>query len=137
VAALARSPQARLLRRLELVYDMRYHPFDFEEFLEGPSRALTNAEREAEEAEAGLLSPLLESPWLTNLRALKVGFSDSGERLGHSTMVHPFEDLDTDQVIQLLQKGPRLDVLYINTNLSDIGRLFALPALGQVRILQY
>jgi uncharacterized protein (TIGR02996 family) len=136
VAALARSPQARLLRRLELVYDMRYHPFDFDAFLEGPSRALTQAEWE-EDPEDELLSPLLESPWLTNLRALKVGFTDSGERMGHSTMVDPFADLDVEQVIRLLQKCPRLDELYLDTHLEDIRRLFALPALGQVRVLQY
>src|SRR5262249_55870239 len=44
LAALGRAPQARLLRRLEIVYDMRYHPFDFDQFLEGPNAALTEDE---------------------------------------------------------------------------------------------
>ena len=47
LASLARSPEARLLRRLEVVYDMRYHPFDFEPFLEGPNAALNGNEEEA------------------------------------------------------------------------------------------
>jgi uncharacterized protein (TIGR02996 family) len=45
IAALARSPEARLLRRLEVVYDMRYHPFDFDDFVEGPGKALTDDEQ--------------------------------------------------------------------------------------------
>jgi uncharacterized protein (TIGR02996 family) len=136
LAALARSPQVRLLRRLDLVYDMRYHPFDFDQFLEHPTRALTKAERE-EEGGDGLLSRVLESPWLTNLRALKVGFTDCGEHMGHSTMVSTFRYLETDQVIRLLQKCPRLEELYINTHLRNIEQLFGHPALAQVRVLQY
>jgi uncharacterized protein (TIGR02996 family) len=47
LASLARSPEVRLLRRLEVVYDMRYHPFDFDPFLEGPNAALTGNEEAA------------------------------------------------------------------------------------------
>ncbi|OAI48009.1 hypothetical protein AYO44_08105 [Planctomycetaceae bacterium SCGC AG-212-F19] len=137
--ALARTPQARLLRRLEVVYDMRYHPFEFDKFTEGPTKALTPQEKEDEGEwhEASVPASLFESPHLTNLRVLKLGFSDTGERVGHSTMVSPFENCEADQVIGLLQKCRRLDELYLNTNLPGIERLFALPALGQVRVLQY
>jgi uncharacterized protein (TIGR02996 family) len=138
LAALARAPQARLLGRLEVVYDMRYHPFDFDAFTEGPNKALTGDEKpqEAHEA-ANLLPPLIASPYLGNLRAFKLGFSDSGERIGHSTMVDPFGACNAQQVIELLRRCPRLEELYLNTNLPGIDRLFALPALGNLRVLQY
>jgi uncharacterized protein (TIGR02996 family) len=136
VAALARAPQARLLRRLDVVYDMRYHPFDFD--VEGPNAALTGDERPQETHEAAtVLPPLIASPYLTNLRVFKLGFSDTGDRVGHSTMVAPFEDCNAQQVIDLLQKCPRLEELYLNTNLSGIARLFASPALGNLRVFQY
>src|SRR5262249_51215731 len=96
LAALARSPEARLLRRLEVVYDMRYHPFDFDEWVVGPSKGLREDEGSIDFGSfymsdpLVILPPLLESPYLTNLRVFKVGFSDSGDRIGHSTMVGPF-----------------------------------------------
>jgi uncharacterized protein (TIGR02996 family) len=138
LTALARAPQVRLLRRLEVVYDMRYHPFDFDAFTKGPNKALTGDEKPNEtHEEATILPPLLSSPYLGNLRAFKLGFSDSGERIGHSTMVMPFETCTAEQVIGLLQKCPRLEELYLNTSLRGIGGLFAHPALGNVRVLQY
>lgn len=141
IAALARSPQARLLRRLEVVYDMRYHPFDFDQFVEGPNAALRDDEEpygtDDEDEGAEILPPLLGSPYLTNLRVFKLGFSDTGDRIGHSTMVGPFEDCNAKQVIKLLEKCPRLEELYLNTPLSGIDRLFALPTLGNIRVLQY
>jgi uncharacterized protein (TIGR02996 family) len=142
LAALARSPQARLLRRLEVVYDMRYHPFDFDQFVEGPNQALADEEQVDIDSfymsdEATILPPLLESPYLTNLRAFKLGFSDSADHIGHSTMVGTFNECNAEQVIQLLQKCPRLEELYLNTDLPGIDGLFALPALGNIRVLQY
>jgi uncharacterized protein (TIGR02996 family) len=141
--ALARSPEARLLRRLEVVYDMRYHPFDFEKVSAGPFQALTDDEGPADISSINtfegtvILPPLLGSPYLTNLRAFKLGFSDTGDRIGHSTMVTPFEYCNVQQIIDLLQKCPRLEELYLNTSLHDIERLFALPTLGNLRVLQY
>lgn len=138
IASLAKSPEARLLRRLEVVYDMRYHPFDFDEVMAGPSEALTEDQGGQETYEpAEVMPPLLTSPSLANLRSFKLGFSDSGERMGHSTMVAPFEGIDARQVIKLLQKCPRLEELYLNTDLSGIARLFGLPSLGNIRVLQY
>jgi uncharacterized protein (TIGR02996 family) len=138
VAAVAKAPQLRLLRRLEVVYDMRYHPFDFDEFVQGPAEALGSADDERETFEpVEVLPPLVESPYLTNLRALKVGFSDSGERIGHSTMVDPFGGCTADQVLELLKKCPRLEELYLNTHLPGVERLFASPLLGAVWVLQY
>jgi hypothetical protein len=83
------------------------------------------------------MPPLLASPYLGNLRVFKLGFSDTGERVGHSTMVAPFEDCTAKQVIEVLRKCPRLEELYLNTSLPGIDRLFALPALGNLRVLQY
>jgi uncharacterized protein (TIGR02996 family) len=138
VAALAKAPQLRLLRRLEVVYDMRYHPFDFDQFVQGPAEALGSTPDEQETYEpVEIMPPLLESPYLTNLRVFKLGFSDTGDQIGHSTMIDPFGDCDAQQVIQLLKKCPRLEELYLNTDLLGIQSLFALPALGNIRVLQY
>jgi uncharacterized protein (TIGR02996 family) len=139
LACLARSPEARLLRRLEVVYDMRYHPFDFDEFTNGPNRALTAGERANENQfeEAAIVWALLESPYLGNLRVFKMGFSDSADRFGHSSMVATFNDCNARQVIDLLQRCPRLEELYLNTKLPGIEDLFALPALDNIRMLQY
>jgi hypothetical protein len=52
-------------------------------------------------------------------------------------MVAPFEDCDARQVIDLLGKCPRLEELYLNTNLPGVERLFAAPGLGNLRVLQY
>jgi uncharacterized protein (TIGR02996 family) len=134
LAALTRVPEARLLRRLEVVYDMRYHPFDFDQVVAGPRKAVTAADKRAE---GGILPTLIGSPNLTNLRAFKFGFSDAEDRIGHSTMVDPFGDCTAQQVLQLLQKRPRLEELYLNTGLRDIDSLLGSPALGNLRVLQY
>jgi uncharacterized protein (TIGR02996 family) len=138
IAALARSPEARLLRRLEVVYDMDYHPFDFDQFTKGPTAALTGDERLNEGYEpAALMPPLLESPYLGNLRVMKLGFSDRAAGIRHSTMVDPFGSCTAQHVIDLLEKCPRLEELYLNTNLPGIDRLFASRTLEKVRVLQY
>jgi uncharacterized protein (TIGR02996 family) len=142
VIALARAPEARLLRRLEVVYDMRHHPFGFDNFILGPNRALKEEERvdrgDFYMSEPGeIMPPLLASPHLRNLRAFKLGFSDSGERMGYSTMVAPFANCNARQVIELLRKCPRLEELTLNAPLPRINELFAAPELSQVRSLQY
>src|SRR5262249_44213792 len=67
-AALARSPEARLLRRLEIVYDMRYHPFDFDQFTQGPTAALTDDDPDFDPEgfwePVPLMPALLDSPYL-------------------------------------------------------------------------
>lgn len=143
IASLAKAPQARLLRRLEVVYDMRYHPFDFDQFAEGLNEVLREDEEQIEiqsfymAEDATILRPLLESPYLTNLRVLELGFSATVDPLSYSTQVSPFGNCNVQQVIELLEKCPRLEELYLNTGLSDIDRLFALPTLDHLRTLQY
>jgi hypothetical protein len=48
-----------------------------------------------------------------------------------------FEGCKAQQVIELLRKCPRLEELYLNTDLPGIDKLFALPTLGNLRVLQY
>src|SRR5205814_1819083 len=45
VAAVAASPESRLLRRLEVIYDMRYHAFGFDQFVEQMNEVLTEDEQ--------------------------------------------------------------------------------------------
>jgi hypothetical protein len=117
---------------------MRYHPFDFDQFLQGPAEVLGTDDDDLDTYEpTETMPPLLQSPYLTNLRALKVGFSDDGERIRHSTMVNPFGGCNAQQVIDLLAKCPRLEELYLNTHLPGVENLFASPQLGNVRVLQY
>lgn len=138
IASLARSPEARLLRRLEIVYDMRYHWEDFDQWMQGPNQALLGSEKETDiMEEESILLHLLESPHLTNLRVFKLGFSDFEDNLIHSTMVGTFNECDAGGIIQLLQKNPRLEELYLNTAIGGIPELFASPALANLRVLQY
>jgi uncharacterized protein (TIGR02996 family) len=141
VAALARAPEARLLRHLEIVYDMRYHPFDFDRFLQGPLAAMRDEERLGEGATdpRSLLKYLTDLPVLTNLRVLKFGFSDDHPGgPSHSTMADPVWGQRTaEQMVALLQKNPRLEELYLNVDLTNIRALFAAPVLGNLRVLQY
>lgn len=136
-AAVARAPEARLLRRFEIVYDMRYHPFDFQTFTRELEAGLTPADRVGPNPGESALLWLLKSRYLTNLRAFKYGFSDDHERgPAHSTMI-PFDTCPAQEVIDLLTKWPRLEELYLNTTVQNVRTLFASPALGNLRVFQY
>jgi uncharacterized protein (TIGR02996 family) len=139
VVALALSPEARLLRQLEVVYDMRYHPFDFEPFLVGPRAALADDEEENETYDgATILPPLFASSHITNLRSFKIGFSDDfQDNLRHSTCILVFEDSHALQVIELLKRNPHMEELYLNTGLGDVSPIFKLPQIQNLRVLQY
>jgi uncharacterized protein (TIGR02996 family) len=135
---LARAPEIRLLRRLEVVYDMRYHP-DFGDWVEGPAHVLGIEDEEAYEMveDGAVLGPLLAPHWC-NLRVLRLGFSDDDpDDLEHSTMVGPFGDCNAERLLKLLGKCPRLEELYLNIHTDQVARLFASPALGGLRVLQY
>lgn len=138
VQALARAPETRLLRRLEIVYDMEHHPHAFGAFTGGPQAAVRADEKAGEVYDQHpVLPPLLASTNFGNLRAFKIGFNDDGERLGHSTMVDPFGTCTAKQIIELLGKCPRLEDLYLNTDVQNVKTLFASSALGNLRVLQY
>jgi uncharacterized protein (TIGR02996 family) len=139
VAALAKAPEARLLRRIEIIYDMKYHPHSFYEFTEGPVAQLREGEDAGETYDAFPTLPFLaESPYLTNLRVLKYGFSDDHENgPSHSTMVRPFEDCTADALLAVLKNCPRLEELYLNTDFTEIDDVFFSKLLGNLRVFQY
>ncbi|MBN9122084.1 MAG: WGR domain-containing protein [Planctomycetes bacterium] len=142
IEAVAKSPEARMLRRLEVIYDMRYHPFDFDQFIEKLNGVLTEDEQLDEEgfymSDPGtLLPPLAGSPYLTNLRVLKYGFSDDHPRgPSHSTMVSPFGS-KAAELLDVLKNCPRLEELYLNTDLRPIDTVFSSKLLGNLRVFQY
>jgi uncharacterized protein (TIGR02996 family) len=142
VETLARSPETRLLRRLEIVYDMRYHPFDFEQFVEKLNENLTEEEQLDEDDfymndPGNIALPLAASPYLSNLRVLKYGFSDDHPRgPSHSTMVHPFGSKAAD-FLDVLSKCPRLEELYLNTELHPVDAVFSSELLKNLRVFQY
>jgi uncharacterized protein (TIGR02996 family) len=139
--ALGRAPETRMLRRLEILYDMRYHHREFEPFLKGVVGTLTEAEKHGSDdldisQASPSLSALVRAPFVANLRALKIGFSDDhpgGPSL--STMVDPFGSVRDSELLGFLKACPRLDELYINTWQGE--SLFGSALLGNVRILQY
>jgi hypothetical protein len=140
VAALARAPEARLLQRLEVVYDMRYHHFGFDQFTQRPARQLRDGEGPGQGTYPYAALPYLaDSPVLRNLRALKFGFSDDHPGgPSHSTMVGPCCGSATvKQLLGVLTKNPRLEELYLNTALPNIDTLFRSPLLGTLRVFQY
>src|SRR5262249_13418294 len=126
VAAVVKAPQMRLLCKLEGVYDMRHHPHGFYDWLDWPGKALgIQGERWEHLQDCGVLGNLLKSPYLGNLRVLRLGFSDDDpDDLRHSTMVRPFDDCDADHLFALLEKCPRLEELYLNDSDGDMRPLF-------------
>ena len=141
LASLANAPQARLLRRLDVVYDMRFHPFELDPFVEAMNKALKGDEKSFDTDEwydsVTILPHLIGSPHLTNLRAFKLGYSDSADQINYTTMCMPFESCNVEQMIEFVRRNPHLEELYLNTALSNIERLFAMPTLGNLRVLQY
>jgi uncharacterized protein (TIGR02996 family) len=144
VAALAASPEARLLRHLELVYDMRYHPYDFDEYVEKMNKTLPDEEQldtgSFYMAEgATLLKPLAESEFVRNLRVLHVGYGNADEdgTPTHSTMIAPFEGNTMEELLALIENNTLLDELYLNVELGDVERLFKSPLLGRLRVFQF
>jgi predicted DNA-binding WGR domain protein len=148
VSILAAMPEARLLQRLEIVYDMEYHPWDFDPIMQGPIAALKKLDGAEDDAEEGtyasrmydgahLIPPLIDSPYLNNLRSFKLGFSDHYDELEYSTMVGPFNNCNDKNVLKFLEKCPHLEELYINTGLGKIENIFSYPKFDHLKLLQY
>jgi uncharacterized protein (TIGR02996 family) len=140
---LAKAPEARMLRRLEIVYDMRYHAFRLDEAIDKLNEALPEEERIGEDEWYGMLDPvtllpvLTGSSYLTNLRVLKYGFSDDHkDGPSHSTMLSPFAS-SAAEMLALLKTCPRLEELYLNTELHPIEDVFSSARLGNLRVFQY
>jgi uncharacterized protein (TIGR02996 family) len=118
--ALARAPQARLLRRL---------------VVEGTS---DDEEDEEDDIPEGVdervvaLCPLLRSPNLRNVRVFQLGEQMDPDDFG-STHAAGF-----DVVVPLVRNMPRLEELYLLAHLAgyDLEALFRLKTLHQLRVLQ-
>jgi uncharacterized protein (TIGR02996 family) len=142
IEALARVQEARMLRRLEIVYDMRYHFDQFEPFLKGVVSGLTDTEKHGWEdldisQGNSILPALAAAPFLPNLRALKIGFSDDHPNgPSFSTCISAFETMPAADLLGLLKACPRLDELSLNTYVSDTNTFFGSSRLGNLRILQ-
>ena len=143
IELLAKSPEARLLRRLEIVYDMRYHAFSLDQAIDKLNATLPDEEKVGEDDWYGMLDPvtllpaLAGSPYLTNLRVLKYGFSDDHkDGPSHSTMLNPFRS-NSAELLDVLATCPRLEELYLNTELHPIDDVFSSKLLGNLRVLQY
>lgn len=140
--ALARSPEIRMLRRLDVVYDMRLHFDRFDPFVEKLNATLAEDEQMDEEDwyftdPHEILPALNTSPYLTNLRVLKYGYSDDHPRgPSHSTMISAFHS-DPAQLLDLLKVCPRLEELYLNADMDRVEEIFASELLGNLRVFQY
>jgi uncharacterized protein (TIGR02996 family) len=111
--ALARAPQARLLRRLILEED------HYEETAEYVADAYPPA-----------LHVLLRSPNLANVRVLQIGESvDETERYFNSRM-------SGGLAVALVKEMPRLEELYLFAQNVDTDQLFGLKTLHHLRVLQ-
>ncbi len=140
--SLANCPEVRLLRRLEVIYDMRYHPWEFDDWIEGPNAALREGEElfefdEDMENELVILPEILKSPYLQNLRVFEFGYSATEEQISHTTMVTPFANCTVEDILKLLERAPNLEELYLNADVEDVKRLFSSDRLGNLRVLQY
>ena len=73
---------------------------------------------------SSLSRALAGSPYLTNLRVLKYGFSDDHNRgPSHSTCVVPFGNTTAEQVLGVLKVCPRLEELYLYAENVDAAAL--------------
>lgn len=142
VEILAKSPESRMLRRLEIVYDMRYHAFELGKAIDALNETLPEEEKVSGDDWYGMLDPctllpaLAGSPHLTNLRVLKYGFSDDHkDGPSYSTMLNPFRS-EATEMLDVLKACPRLEELYLNTALGPIEDVFSSSLLGNLRVLQ-
>jgi uncharacterized protein (TIGR02996 family) len=121
VRALARAPQARLVRNLAIggfAYDDEYEP--------GPDVPEIQRDEDA--------SPyaLLHLPQLANLRSFQLGWTSDEE---YGDWCHFECHLDGFVAHEVVQKAPHLEELYLFAHGVEAHQLFALP-LPELRILQ-
>jgi uncharacterized protein (TIGR02996 family) len=76
------------------------------------------------------LCPLVESPYLTNVRVLRLGTDDGDDWQGYRCYLH------TPVIVDLIRKMPRVEELYLFANGFDVNELFALPTLTSLRVMQ-
>jgi uncharacterized protein (TIGR02996 family) len=119
--ALKRAPEGRLLGWLEIetAFDSteEYQPDD------GVTEEATRG------ASAGIC-PLASSPFLTNVRHLRLGYEVGDD---YQTYICHFHN---PGIYDLVLQMPRLEELYLLANAFDLSALFSQPVLRQVRKLQ-
>jgi uncharacterized protein (TIGR02996 family) len=76
------------------------------------------------------LSPLGESPYLTNVRVLRLGTDDGDDWQGYRCYLH------SPVIEDLVRKMPRVEELYLFANGFNVNELFGLPTLTNLRVLQ-
>ena len=119
--ALAKAPQTRLLRRF-LIEENDYE----EEYEPGP------------DIPAGSpypgLHPLLQSPYLGNVRVFQVGPRPEGEDASGMAL---FSHSSGEALADLVEKMPALEELYIFAHAAEeLEKLFGLKGLTRLRVLQ-
>jgi uncharacterized protein (TIGR02996 family) len=129
---LAQAPEARLLRRLT-VFETADRGLeertDAEEEAAGPylpGLGLPPGE------ERYCLSPLQQSPYLTNVRFFHLGLPMDET----SADAFPSRVARAGGVVEVFARMPRVEELHLLAFGYDAGRLFALPTLGNLRVLQ-
>jgi uncharacterized protein (TIGR02996 family) len=118
--ALRRAPQLRLLR--ELVIET-VQAWDTAEMVQPEDHVPQN------EHSIGLC-PLVGSPFLANVRRLRLGEDQGDDYRAYNCWFH------STVVVDLLRGMPRLEELYLFANDFDLNELFALPTLSHLRVLQ-
>jgi uncharacterized protein (TIGR02996 family) len=117
--ALARAPQARLLRRLILQEDAYEERGESEGTADLPADAYPLA-----------LYVLLRSPNLANVRVLQIGDSVDDTERGFNC------HMSGGLAVALVKEMPRLEELYLFAQGVDTDQLFGLKTLHHLRVLQ-
>src|SRR5262249_9142122 len=126
IRALARAPQLRLLRRLQLSDN------DFEEPSEYPP-----GDDIPEGAEYPQLYPLVRCPYLTNVRTFILGElmtpeeEDDAEDGGFSCYTQG------DGAVGVIKQMPKVEELYLLCHEFDAGQLYSLRTLDRLRVLMH
>jgi uncharacterized protein (TIGR02996 family) len=118
---LAHAPQARLLRRLTIEVTAYEEPGQYEPGPDVPAESDTPA----------TLHPLLRSPYLGNIRYFQLGEQYEDGQYGGASC-HTYGDTAVD----LIEKMPKLEELYLMAHGVDTNRLFNLKTLTHLRVLE-
>jgi uncharacterized protein (TIGR02996 family) len=128
--ALARAPQARLLRRLVI---QRLEEYDSD--LDDEAEAYEPGPDVPRDEDAPGLFPLLRSANLGNVRVFQLGETVHDEEKYQG---QTYDTTDSAGAVDLIHKMPRLEELYwlAHGDKRDLEALFGLKTLGHLRVLQ-
>jgi uncharacterized protein (TIGR02996 family) len=117
--ALASCPMTRLLRRLQIDHSGEEHHYKAEP-----------ADGVPEGSEYPNLYPLARSPFLPSLRAFQLG-----ETVDFEQESHDFCQTAGEGVAHLVGQMARLEELHLLAHHAELGQIFALPNLTNLRVL--